>query len=142
MAVFTAETASEMGRKGAEIANLVIKQRKLDAELRRLEEEKAAALIETYEGKTLMRVRLQLDKVFQAFMEESDKSNPDAAKLDRLASAQARLGEQERQLAGRPMPGSLKPTQQKQSKARTTHAAPSIVESAESPQSAANEPNG
>jgi len=30
-------------------------------------------------------------------------------KLDRLASAQARLSEQERLLAGRPMPGSFRP---------------------------------
>jgi hypothetical protein len=33
----------------------------------------------------------------------------DPAKIDRLASAQARLAEQERLLAGRPLPGSRRP---------------------------------
>ena len=36
-------------------------------------------------------------------------SERDPQKLDRLASAQARLSEQERVLSGRPLPGSLKP---------------------------------
>jgi len=52
----------------------------------------------------LVRVRKQLDRIDSMIEKEKDPM-----KLDRLASAQARLAEQERLLAGRPMPGSLKP---------------------------------
>jgi hypothetical protein len=52
----------------------------------------------------LERVRLQLDRVDKMMMEEDDPQ-----RIDRLASAQMRLAEQERILAGRPLPGSRKP---------------------------------
>ena len=143
---FTAEIAAEMGRKGAETTNALLKQRKRDRELQRLADEKHAELVATYEGKTLMRVRLQLDKVFENFMSEARSANPDAAKLDRLASAQARLGEQERQLAGRPMPGSLKPTQGRQSSRKVTSAAEALSQDPAPPSPAPatdpNAPNG
>ena len=40
---------------------------------------------------------------------EVTKANPDAAQVDRLASAIERLAEVERRLAGRPLPGSRRP---------------------------------
>ena len=52
----------------------------------------------------LERVRLQLDRIDAMMLVEVEP-----ALLDRLASAQARLSEQERILAGRPLPGSRKP---------------------------------
>jgi hypothetical protein len=55
-------------------------------------------------AKRLARVRKQLDRIDGMIEKETDPM-----KLDRLASAQARLSEQERILAGRPMPGSLRP---------------------------------
>jgi len=58
----------------------------------------------SYQEIRLARVRAQLDKLDAWILSEKDPQ-----KLDRLASAQAKLAEQERQLAGRPMPGSLKP---------------------------------
>jgi len=58
----------------------------------------------SYQQIRLARVRSQLDKLDAWILSEKDPQ-----KLDRLASAQAKLAEQERQLAGRPMPGSLKP---------------------------------
>lgn len=58
-----------------------------------------------YQDKRLNRVRKQLGKLDTLFRDEIDPQ-----KLDRLASAMARLSEIERQLAGRPMPGSLRPT--------------------------------
>ncbi len=57
-----------------------------------------------YAEQRLMRVRAQLDRLDKMLMEESDPQ-----KLDRLAAASMRLSEQERILAGRPMPGSLRP---------------------------------
>ena len=55
-------------------------------------------------AKRLARVRKQLDRIDGMIEKEIDPM-----KLDRLASAQARLSEQERLLAGRPMPGSFRP---------------------------------
>lgn len=59
----------------------------------------------------LDRVRAQLDRVDAMMLTEDDP-----AKLDRLASAQARLSEQERILAGRPLPGSFRPQSDKSSR--------------------------
>jgi hypothetical protein len=59
--------------------------------------------------KRLARVRMQLERL-DAMMEKET----DAQKLDRLASAQARLAEQERVMAERPLPGTRRPTNTKQ----------------------------
>lgn len=69
-----------------------------------------------YQATRLTCVRRQLaslDKSLNALLKrlEEGDDDVDAAQIDRLASAQARLAEQERQLAGRPLPGSLKPRQ-------------------------------
>jgi hypothetical protein len=61
----------------------------------------------------LVRVRKQLNRLDEMMMTEND-----AQKLDRIASAAARLAEQERQLAGRPMPGSLRPRSEKDTRRR------------------------
>lgn len=110
MRMITKENAVEMGRLGG-LASVAAK---IEAEKKRMEAAELAALAldrhKTFEGRALARTRLQLDEVFKAFMAECSKSNPDAAKLDRLAAAQSRLAEQERVLDGRPMPGSLRPT--------------------------------
>ena len=53
----------------------------------------------------LSRVREQLNRIDAMMLDESDPQ-----KLDRLASAQARLSEQERTLDGRPLPGSMRPS--------------------------------
>jgi hypothetical protein len=52
----------------------------------------------------LSRVRAQLTQLDKMIAEETD-----AQKIDRLASAQSRLAEQERLLTGTPLPGSLRP---------------------------------
>lgn len=112
--LITSENAATLGQKGGLASALARDQ----ARLKRLQEIALASLAETYEGKTLARVRLQLDKVFEAFMAEALKQNPDAGKLDRLAAAQGRLGELERQLSGRSLPPSQKPVTIKRSKAQ------------------------
>lgn len=60
---------------------------------------------DSYTGDRLSRVRSQLDRLDVMMQTETDPQ-----RLDRLASAQAKLAEQERQLAGRPLPGSLRPS--------------------------------
>lgn len=98
-----------------------VESRKLRAEQKRIADELAliAAMREqmpTYQAKRLGRVRLQLDRLDEMLMTESDPG-----KLDRLASAQTRLSEQERTLSNRPLPGTLRP--QRPSK-RSREAAP------------------
>jgi hypothetical protein len=57
-----------------------------------------------YVAVRLMRVREQLNRLDSMMAKETDPQ-----KLDRLASAQAKVAEQERVLDGRPLPGSRKP---------------------------------
>jgi len=62
-----------------------------------------------YVEQRLTRVRKQLDRLDDLLSKET---NPQ--RLDRLASAQYRLSEQERILSGRPLPGSRRPSQERE----------------------------
>lgn len=64
-------------------------------------------LLDSYLSRRLSRVREQLDRLDAMLLTEKD-----AQKIDRLASAQLRLSEQERILAGRPLPGSRRPKEE------------------------------
>ena len=57
-----------------------------------------------YAEKTKLRVRGMLERACELFDHERD-----ANKIDRLASAVAKLAELDRQLSGRPLPGTLRP---------------------------------
>jgi hypothetical protein len=61
--------------------------------------------LDDYSVRTLARVREQIDQLADMMKKEKDP-----ARLDRLAAAFAKLSEVERQLAGRPLPGSLRPS--------------------------------
>jgi hypothetical protein len=67
----------------------------------------------------LARVRVQLDRLDEMMMKEKDPQ-----RLDRIASAQAKLAEQERILDGRPLPGSRKPAANKPDRQRPPMADP------------------
>ena len=103
---------SETARLGAKIAWEKRRQREEERrkrieEDRLREEEKAREAMEDgkrYLHSTLMRVRRQMEKFQDMMMEEEDPQ-----KLDRLASAFAKLAEQERILDNRPLPGSHRP---------------------------------
>jgi hypothetical protein len=108
MARFTADTA----RLNA--------QRSVEARRRNAAEREAAAAqapepplqtpfkdpLDQFSTRRLQRVREQLERLDDMISEETDPQ-----KLDKLASAQSRMAEQERLLAGRPLPGSLRPTE-------------------------------
>ena len=96
MPLFTSETAAEAARKS----------HSPDSARFRLPQVVAEPDDDPYLVARLNRVRAQLDKLDRMMISELDP-----AKLDRIASAQARLAEQERILAGRPLPGSRKPAQ-------------------------------
>lgn len=75
----------------------------------RLEQARIAAENATpHEKRRLLRVREQLDRLDQMMMTENDPQ-----RLDRIASAQSKLAEQERILDGRPLPGSRRPRETK-----------------------------
>jgi hypothetical protein len=60
-----------------------------------------------YQNRRLFRVRKQLDRIDKMMMTECDPQ-----KLDRLASAQSRLADQERIIRGEPLPGSRRPSKE------------------------------
>jgi hypothetical protein len=62
-----------------------------------------------YEARRLHRTRAQLEILASLIDREMARRHPDPAKLDKFASALERLEEVERKMAGRPLPGSLKP---------------------------------
>ena len=63
-----------------------------------------------YASRLLVRVRGEIDAVLDALAAERAKAGgPDPTRIDRYASAFARLAEAERQLSDRPLPGSKRP---------------------------------
>ncbi len=111
-ALFTSANAKEMAAKSAEVR-------------RKAEQERLAFIAEhgrtadaepaNYISERLARARKQVDMLSDMLECEEDPQ-----KLDRLASALARLSEIERQLANRPLPGSLKPSQPRQQQRSAT----------------------
>jgi hypothetical protein len=57
--------------------------------------------------------RARMREINDAVAKELAKEDPDAQKVDRLAAAWAKLGELERTLDGRPLPGSMRPRPQR-----------------------------
>lgn len=112
MALFTAETAVIAAKK-SHAPDSARYQKPDPPQTERSGSQTAEPLPELaiYTRARLERVRTQLDRVDAMMLTEDDP-----AKLDRLASAQARLSEQERILAGRPLPGSFRPQADKASR--------------------------
>jgi hypothetical protein len=108
MALITSANAREMAAKSHESILLRNKLREERWNAPPPEEIKC----DEYIVKRVMRVRAQLDRIDRMMMEED---NPQA--IDRLAAAMARLSEQERILAGRPLPGSHRPSKPRSTKA-------------------------
>ena len=102
--LFTRETAAIMAARSNAVQRE--RRRELDA---MPQESRSAMISRDYTSRRLTRVRGQLDRLDKLMGEETDPQ-----RLDRLASAQYRVSEQERILAGRPLPGSWKPERPKQ----------------------------
>ena len=102
---FTKETAALARAKRTEY------QRKLSA-MPTPQELARNATLGDWNALRLVRVREQLLKLDAMIEKETD-----AQKLDRLASASAKLSEQERVLDGRPLPGSRRPPTDKAQRA-------------------------
>jgi hypothetical protein len=65
--------------------------------------------VDQYASQILARTRLQLDLVAKGILDELSRPKPDSRRLRDLSDAQRHLAEQERILAGRPLPGSRRP---------------------------------
>ncbi len=98
MPQFTTENAAEMGKRGAEA------RWNKPATITPIAEQPAI----DYTTIRLMHVRKQLDRLDSLASEETDTK-----RCKEFADATSRLQEQERQLAGRPLPGTLKPSSAK-----------------------------
>src|SRR5262245_61688509 len=64
---------------------------------------------DAFRTSVLARVRARIESLLDLLEEQTNKSKPDGAQVDRLASALERLAELERVLDGRPLPGSRRP---------------------------------
>lgn len=106
MPLFTAETAAIAGQKGAIARWTKPRPEPIPAISPQIAEPAAT-------DRRLARVRAQLDLVDTRIEEQARKSTVDGQVLNWLCSAQERLSEQERILAGRPLPGSRRPTPEK-----------------------------
>lgn len=112
--LFTKETARLMSVKAiaARRANKA-KRKSVDRKLEELEDKITALRFDKpsqpehgYAESRLLHVRAQLHQV-----DELIKKTSDSETLDLLTRSQLRLSQQEFALAGRPMPGQLRPTQ-------------------------------
>ena len=99
---FTVETARKAAAASV-AARLAKAERRVSAAAAPL----AAPLptVDDYTSLRLTCVRTQLAQIDRAILLESSKEHADGQRLNWLASAQERLAEQERRLAGRPLPG-------------------------------------
>ena len=77
-----------------------------------------------YVSARLSRVRLQLDLVDKRITEQANAKTVDGQVLNWLCSAQERLAEQERILAGRPLPGSRRPRPEREPRGAPWSAGP------------------
>jgi hypothetical protein len=100
---FTAENARQYAALSAEVRRAKALSAPAD------HEQSADAQADGFTTRRLARVRIQLGMLDEAIEAEARKRQPDGQKIDRLAAAQFRLSEQERVLAGRPLPGSRRP---------------------------------
>lgn len=110
MALFTAATAAEMGRRSA--AARAAQAQRIAAEPPQPVAPSTDPLppplptepVDAFAVRRLTRVRAQLDRLDALMCEESDPK-----RLKELADASSRVSAQEFALAGRPLPGSRRP---------------------------------
>lgn len=115
---FSSENARLMAQRAIQ-ARLAKKQAKIKAE----QEAQSAALDlaqnpvkspvgadDGYVMDRLERVRKQIDQLDSMIQAACSESDIDSAMIDKLTSALSRLSDIEQKLAGRPSPGSLRPT--------------------------------
>ena len=118
--LWTPEQARQMSAKGHEARRRIRAAQRMAQAALAAPPQTDASLPDPYLMRRLACVRQQLAKLDEMLLTEKD-----AQRLDRLASASAKLSTVERELAGRPSPGAYRPTAPRR---RTVGAAPLIPE--------------
>ena len=114
---FTAQTARLAAQRSVASRAIASQRRKEQPKAEPLPKPAAVQAVDDYAQAVLERTRTQLDLVAQRITEELESDMPDTRRLRDLADAQHKLSEQERILAGRPLPGSKKPAPERAIKA-------------------------
>lgn len=116
MPQITAANAREMAAKSQEVRRRNKAERDMAREAEPatpqsvLQSDSQSQATDGYASRLLVRVRGEIDAILDALVvERQKKDGPDPARIDRLASAFARLAEAERQLSDRPLPGTKRP---------------------------------
>ena len=115
---FTAQTARLAAQRSVASRAIASQRRKEQPKAEPLPKPAAVQAVDDYAQAVLERTRTQLDLVAQRITEELESDMPDTRRLRDLADAQHKLSEQERILAGRPLPGSKKPAPERATKPR------------------------
>lgn len=110
MPFITAENAAELARKSHEAKRA--KAERVQAEVNEALKQQVATDSTDFISQRLSRVRAQLVRLDALASQEDDPK-----RIREYADATSRLQEQERQLAGRPLPGTLKPSSKPQTRA-------------------------
>ena len=128
----TAENARELQLKG------VAKRKENVQKLRDLADKPPEIIVlssspgtnstEPFQVETLRRVRKQIEQVQDAMDNALEGGKPNPVTIRGLADALARLAEIERQLAGRPLPGSFKPSSKSPRSSPTPQDSPEPVD--------------
>lgn len=135
MALITPANAREMAAKSL----LARKQRSLaPTPTTPIPLEPIAPADNNYNQRRLTRVRQQLAMVDQSIEAVMSRKVVNGQNLNWLCSAQERLSEQERTLAGRPLPGSMRPSPAPTRRQSQAYTAP-MIEDDVAPQPAAPE---
>ena len=119
MPLWTREEARQWAKKGAEVR---WSRQRIAAVSPEGAQTMAADL--SFPNLTLGRVRAQVTGILDLLDKERCRSNPDGQRLNWLAAALERLAELERVLDGRPMPGTLRPSERKPTPAPKPRAEP------------------
>lgn len=103
--LFSSDSARAAGAKG----NATQARLRAAAGIHRAQVAELAAIPSEYASSRLIRVRDLLNQIDSQLAAELLRAVPDSRRLKELADAAHRLQEQERTLAGRPLPGSRRP---------------------------------
>lgn len=106
---FNSQNAAEMQFKSRKAMAAKKEAEQLRKETAKLKEKIATLTGDNFQQATLMRVRKQLYLTLDSLDIALEKKVLDTQDVDRLSRAVERLAEMERNLAGRPLPGSLRP---------------------------------
>lgn len=112
---FTPENAREMAKRSWDARRAALAAQ-IAALTPKTSPEPAKAQCDPFLKQQTLALRARMKEIDKLLSLEAASDDPDAAKMDRLASAWSKLAEQERISDGRPLPGSRKPANEPSTK--------------------------